>query len=301
MWTGVRSGLSALCLMVIGCAQSPGTRGTSGPGGSGGSAVSGSGGSAVSGSGGSAVAGGGGTTGDVAGGGGSAGATGGAGGTTASGTGGTAVTDAAPPEDSADGGASGRDAGPTMPQSFTCSLIMGAGQTLQWFNGGFESAVGTAKWEIKATDNTYTEAWANPANAFWNLAVLSPCATNATMPDRVLFVVYSKTITAEADWETQINKVMANIKTKFPSVKQIDLLSMVRGPEDKICGTAVATVVSAAQDQAAQAVADSSGGMIKVGPQYFAPTCAAFATTNNTNLTPAGAAAVAQMLSAAYK
>ena len=187
------------------------------------------------------------------------------------------------------------------PQDFTCTLIIGAGQTLQWFNGGFESAVGTAKWEIKATDNTYTEVWANPADAFWNLAVQSPCAVAATMPDRVLFIVYSKTLTAAADWEMQINKVMANIKTKYPSVKHIELLSMARGPGDKMCGTAAATVVSPAQDQAAQTVADASAGMIKVGPQYFAPSCAAFATSSNTNLTAAGASAVAQMLAAVYK
>jgi hypothetical protein len=94
---------------------------------------------------------------------------------------------------------------------------------------------------------------------------------------------------------------MANIKTKFPSVKRIELLSMVRGPGNTMCGTAVATAVSAAQDQAAQAVADASAGMIKVGKPYFARTCADFATANNTNLTTTGAAAIGQMVAASYK
>jgi len=200
----------------------------------------------------------------------------------------------------AGGGALGTDGG--TPQNFTCSLILGAGQTTQWYNGGgFESAVGTAKWEMKATDNTFTEAWADAASNFWGLTTQSPCAANATMPDRVLLIVYSKTITSEADWETQINKVMANIKAKFSSVKQIELLTMARGPGNTMCGTAVATQISPAQDQAMKAVADGSAGMIRVGPQYFAPTCAAFATSNNTNLTSAGATAVAQMLAAVYK
>ncbi|HEY2899557.1 MAG TPA: hypothetical protein VGL59_03195 [Polyangia bacterium] len=283
--------MCALCLLAIGCSQSPGTGSppASGAGGSGGSTGNGSGGSAS----------------EDAGSGGSQSGTGGAdgtGGMTVSGSGGAATVDSGlPPADSGSGGAGGTDAGPPVAEDFTCTLILGTGQSLQWFNGGFETAVGSAKWEIKSTDNTYTEAWAMPTSAFWNVQVGSPCTTAATMPDRVLFIVYSKTITAEADWETQINKVMANIKTKFPSVKKIDLLTMVRGPGDKMCGTAVATFVNPIQDQAMKAVADASAGMIAVGPQLFAPTCGAFATTDNTNLTGAGASAVAQMLAAAYK
>lgn len=279
------AGLGALCLLAIGCGQSSGTNPPPLPdaGGSGGSAAGGSGGSTNLGSGGSP------------------GGSGGAGGTTISGSGGDAVVDAMPSGDASTDEASGSDAGPTEPQDFTCSLILGAGQTLQWYNAGFEPAVGSAKWEIKATDNTYTEAWAMPNSAFWNVTVQSPCTTSATAPDRVLFIVYSKALAAQADWEAQLNKAMANIKSKYPSVKRIDLLSMVRGPDNKMCGTAVATQVSAEQDMAMKAVADASAGMIKVGPEYFAPSCAAFATTNNTNLTPAGAMAVGQMVAASYK
>lgn len=271
----------AVGFVAVGCSSSPSDPGSTGTGGSGsGGTTGGSGGT---------------TPGEDAGSGGSTAGSGGSGsgGMTAPGTGGTVVVDA--PVESGD--APGTD-GPA--QNFTCSLILGAGQTTQWF-GGFETALGTAKWEIKATDNTYTEAWANPGSAFWNVAVQSPCTTNATMPDRVLYIVYSKTLTAQAEWETQLGMVMANIKTKYPSVQKIDLLTMVRGPQNMMCGSAVATTVSAAQDQAMQAVADRSAGMISVGPKYFAPTCAAFATANNTNLTPAGGAAVAQMVAAFYK
>jgi hypothetical protein len=291
--------LFALLLVAAGCSGSGGGAPPTGSGGAGGGAA-GSGGSGgdvgtAGSAGGGSEAGMGGSGGvePTAGSGGNAGvdASGSAG--SGGGTAGAVGTDAG-------GGGPGTDGG--APQNFTCSLVLGAGQTIQWYNGGgFESAVGTAKWEIKAADNTFTEAWASPASSFWGLATQSPCAANATMPDRVLLIVYSKTITAEADWEMQITKVMANIKTKFPSAKQIDLLTMARGPGNTMCGTAVATQISPAQDQAMKAVADGSAGMIKVGPQYFVPTCAAFATTNNTNLTSAGATAVAQMLAAVYK
>lgn len=291
--------LTLFFVAAAGCGGGDATPMT-GSGGSGG----GSGGSG-GGSGGSSGTGGAGTGGSQSGTGGSGGmqASGGS-----SGSGGTAGVDAAVSPDSgggnagtdAAGGAAGTDGG--APQTFNCTLILGAGQTLQWFNGGgFQATVGDARWEIRATDNTFTEAWANPNNGFWNVAVQSPCTANPAMPDRVVLIVYSRTLTTQADWEAQIGMVMTNIKTKYPSVQKIELLTFARGPDNMMCGTAVASTVSAAQDQAMQAVAERSAGMIKVGPKYFVPTCAAFAVANNTNLTTAGAMAVAQMLSAVYR
>jgi hypothetical protein len=219
---------------------------------------------------------------------------------TVPGSGGAGMVDVMPPADSGSGGTPGTDTPPAG--DFNCTLILGAGQTLQWFNGGgFQAAVGDAKWELKATDNTFAETWANAGSGNWNLATQSPCATNPMMPDRVILIVYSHSLTAAADWETQIGMATANIKTKYPSAKAIDLLSFARGPGNMMCGTSPYTATTAAQDQAMQAVADKSGGMIKVGPKYFVPSCASFATANNTNLNAAGAMAVAQMLAAVYK
>jgi hypothetical protein len=188
------------------------------------------------------------------------------------------------------------------PQSFASTLIIGCFQTSQWFDAGFETVVGNAKWEIKWDHNTFTEHWADPADAFWNIAVASPCASNATTPDRVLFIAYSMTLATEAAWETQLGHVVDNVKTKFSSVKQIELLGMVRAPNNQMCAgnSNKSTIVSPEEDQAMQAVADKSGGMVKTGPKYFAPSCASF-VANNTNLTPAAASAVVPMLSAVYK
>src|SRR5258705_461627 len=124
----------------------------------------------------------------------------------------------------------------------------------------------------------------------------------AASPDRVLFVAYSKNLMTEEAWETQLSNVMDNVKSKFPSVKQIDLLGMVRAPNNQMCpnNNNPSTIVKPEQDQALQAVADKSAGAIKVGPKYFAPGCDSF-VTNNTNLTAAAAAAIAPTLAAAYK
>jgi hypothetical protein len=293
----VTCGLFAVLLVAVGCGGGSAATPAPGSGGSGGGTASGSGGSSGTGGSGS-----GGTQGGT--GGGSVGS----GGSAGSGSGGADVPDASPGTGGAGeagapevgGGTGGTDGGPAG--SFNCTLVLGAGQTLQWYNGGgFQAAVGDTKWEIKATDNTFTEAWAMAGNAFWNLATQSPCATNPTMPDRVVLIVYSHTLTAQADWQTQIGMATTNIKTKYPSAKSIELLSFARGPNNMMCGTSPYTATTAAQDTAMQAVADASAGMVKVGPKYFVPSCASFATANNTNLNAAGAMAIAQMLSAVYK
>ncbi|HET6280577.1 MAG TPA: hypothetical protein VFH73_06415 [Polyangia bacterium] len=297
MRISVACGLFALLLVAAGCSDSGGGATPTGTGGAGGSNA-GSGGS-----GGSSA----GTGGSSSGSGGSQSGTGGSGGVDPTGSGGSAGVDAGGSVDvpgeaggGTGGGAGGTDGG--APGNFSCTLILGAGQTLQWYNGGgFEAAVGTAKWEIKATDNTFTEVWANAGGSPWSLATASACTTNATTPDRVVLIVYSHTLTAQMEWETQIGMAVTNIKTKYPSAKAIELLSFARGPNNMMCGTSPYTATTAAQDMAMQAVADKSAGMVKVGPKYFVPTCAAFAMAANTNLTPAGAMAVAQMLVAAYK
>ena len=186
--------------------------------------------------------------------------------------------------------------------SFGCTLVIGCFQTSQWFDAGFETAVGNDKWEIKADHNTFTENWANPMDAFWNLPVASPCAKGPSSPDRVLFVSYSKTLMTQQAWETQLSQVIVNVTTKFPSVTQVELLGMARAPNNELCAnnSNPSTIVKPEQDQALQAVAEKSAGRVKVGPKYFAPSCDSF-VTNNTNLTAAAATAVAPTVAAFYK
>ncbi|HEY1536322.1 MAG TPA: hypothetical protein VGF76_20020, partial [Polyangiaceae bacterium] len=191
----LRAGLPALCLLAVGCSQSAGgspgpmpsgggTGGSSASGGSGGSlnqaaggggdqgTTAGSAGALVAGSGGAAAIGGGDSGGNPSGTGGNAGGTGG----------------------NAGGDAAGSGGGVTVARDFSCTLIIGCYQTSQWFDGGFESAVGTAKWEIKWDHYTFTENWANPADKFWDVPIASQCTSNASMPDRVLFIAYSMTL-----------------------------------------------------------------------------------------------------------
>ncbi len=291
---------------ATGAGTSAGTAGTS-------VASTGSGGADPGSATGSAATTGGGNPGATGGSGGGSNPTGGSGGTDGTGTGGAPPADAATPVDTGveasssipeagSGEGSSRSDANGGPQSFACTLLIGCFQTSQWYDAGFETAVGNAKWEIKWEHNTFTEHWASPTDAFWNIAVMSPCTSGAAAPDRVIFVSYSMTLTTEAAWEMALSRVVDNIKTKFPSAKQIDLLGMVRAPNNQMCpgNSDVSTVVRPEEDQAMQAVADKSGGMVQVGPKYFAPSCDSF-ITNNTNLTPAAASAIAPTLAAVYK
>jgi hypothetical protein len=189
--------------------------------------------------------------------------------------------------------------------NFTCTLVLGAFQTSQWYDAGFEKAVGTERWEIKSAHNNWTEKWADPGNAIWNLPTVSPCATNPTKPDRVLLIVYKDMFSPPippAVWEPEITKDVQNIKTKYPSVRRIELLTLARAPNNQPCpgNTSRNIVISPDIENAIQAVADKSGGLVAVGPKYYVPDCSMF-LMNITTLTDNAGALVAPMLVDYYK
>ncbi|HEV3189340.1 MAG TPA: hypothetical protein VGY54_02525 [Polyangiaceae bacterium] len=206
------------------------------------------------------------------------------------------------------GDANGDAGGPesaSPAQHFICTLILGAFQTSQWFYGGFSAGVETARWEIKSAHNNWTEKWADPQNAIWNLPTTSPCATGAATPDRVLLIVYKNMFGPPIPptvWEPEITKDVQNIKTKYPSARRIELLTEVRAPNNQPCpGNSSRNIVIAPEiDAAIQSVADKSGGLIQVGPKYYVPDCSLF-MTNITTLVDGGGAKVAPQLVEYYK
>ena len=242
--------------------------------------------------------------------GGSAGVAGGSGGSSgggsgAAGTSGVAGTggsspDAGAGQDGAAGSAGG--SGGTGPSAgpFSCTLVLGLFTTSQWFNGTDpggasktflqQDGIDAKKWEGKTQKYSYVEKWADPTNSVWNAAVAGPCATNATSPDRVVFVGFSPYAPAtdqdyakyhpggadQASWETTLKMAVATIKMKFPSVKEIDILTLGRAPGNVLCSNNndVDTIIPAFEDAAFDAVAAASDGFVKVGPKYYVPDCA---------------------------
>lgn len=315
--------------LLVGCSGSQG--GSPGGAGRGGAAGSSTGGQAPGQSGGMAGAatagsGGGGTAGVAGGSGGSSG-----GGSGGPGTSGVAGMGGASPDGGAGqngaagsaggGGGTGPSAGP-----FTCNLVLGLFTTSQWFNGTNpggasktflqQDGIDAKKWEGKLQKYSYIEKWSDPANGLWTQVTQNACATNTTTPDRVLFVGFSPGIPADQDyakyhamaadqagWETQLNLVIANIKTKYPSAQEIDVLTMGRAPNNVLCSNNndVDTVIAPYEDVAFEAVAAASNGLVKVGPKYYVPDCAtSYIFANDSDYTTTAANALAIQIATYY-
>jgi hypothetical protein len=291
--------------LSVGCSSG---QGRGGQGGQGGIAQTGGGGQ-----GGSAQAGGSGEGGSPQGGasgqgaGGSGGSTGGGGAAgDVAGMGGGS-SDGSAGEVGADVGQSGSGGSGPSPGPFTCTMVLGLFTTSQWFNGTNpggasktflqQAGIDATKWEAKLQKYSYVEKWADPANGVWKITTATPCATNATSPDRVLFVGFSPdTKHDQPTIQALLAKVIANIQATFPSAKEIDLLTMGRAPGNMMCpnNSDPSTVVGAYFDQAIQALSDASNGLIKVGPKYYVPDCNnSYIFANDTDYTTTAANAIA--------
>jgi hypothetical protein len=195
-------------------------------------------------------------------------------------------------------------------------LVLGLFTTSQWFNGTnpggatkdfLMAGVDATKWESKTLKYAYIEKWIPANSSNWTLPLNNPCATNSMTPDRVVFVGFSpgtvSTDQTETGWETLLNGMIATIRMKYPSVKEIDLLTMGRAPNNTLCANNndVWTVIPAYEDAAYAAVAAASTSFpIVVGPKYYVPDCNSYEFANDTDYTVAGSNAISQQLATYY-
>ena len=287
MRLGLRAGsaslLAGLCCSLLACGSSdaPSTAGGAGApasagsagaasaaGGSGGAASGAGGGGATAGSAGSSAAGQGGA---ATGGAGTAGAGGALGGAGASGATGSAGA----------GGSGGTGPSFPDPSSFVCNAMLGVSVTGDWYNAGFETGLDGSKWQLKWRNLTFVEQWADPTNDIWSQAFTSNCANGSSTPDRVIFTGVNWTYTTEAEWETKLTAVVETLKGKYPALKEIDLMTMLRAPGNNLCGnTNVAAsheqVVAPFIDQAIAAVVAKYPSLVRAAPPFYAPDCAVF-------------------------
>jgi hypothetical protein len=198
---------------------------------------------------------------------------------------------------------------------FTCNLVLGLFTTSQWFNGTnpggasktfLMDGVDSTRWESKTQKYSYVEKWIPSNSALWNLPFNNACASDSATPDRVIFVGFSPSSTegkTEAGWEMLLNEVIATIKMKYPSAKEIDILTMGRAPNNVLCSNNndVDTIIPAYEDAAYDAVAAASGGFIVVGPKYYVPDCAtSYIFANDSDYTTTASNSLATQLAAYY-
>lgn len=205
-------------------------------------------------------------------------------------------TACAHPESAAPPGARASAASSTSAGEYICTQIMGVSVTGDWFNAGFEQGLdklANDRWQVVWRKQAFVELWADPTSDLWSLPPQSPCASQADNPDRVLFTAVNWTFTTQAEWARQLERVVANIKARYPRVKRIDLLTMLRGPSNQSCGNPK-TVVAPYIDQAITEVSAHWPGLVFPGPRVEVASCEVF-TKGGPHYTEAGMAVVGRL------
>jgi hypothetical protein len=172
--------------------------------------------------------------------------------------------------------------------------VLGVAVTSEWFDAGFEHTVDDAHWEAITKPHTSLEQWADPNDAVWSLTPTSPCAEQAEEPDRVLFTAMNWEYTTAAEWETGLANAVRATLSRFPSVREIDLLTMIRAPGNTSCGNPM-SVVQPFVDEAVQAVAAQFPERVRVGPKLEAPNCEVF-KNGGPHFTDAGRGVMARQI-----
>ena len=128
----------------------------------------------------------------------------------------------------------------------------------------------------------------------------SACANNTTAPDRLVFGTVSFKFKTQAEWRTNITAAINNFKARWPTVRRIDLVTQIRGPNNMLCPTpptAGETIaVPPEQDAAMADVAAAFPGFVFVGPKVVAHSCSEF-QGGGPHLTAAGNMANVPVLS----
>src|SRR6185436_2596685 len=182
--------------------------------------------------------------------------------------------------------------------AFVCTQVMGVSVTGDWFGAGFESGNDDARWQALTREHAFVELWGDPKDDVWSEKIVSPCTKKSARPDRVLFMGVNWQWKSVDEWTAALTRAVKTIKSKYPSVRNIELLTMLRGPGNKTCGNPM-TVVEPFIDEAVAKVAAAFPKLVTVGPRLEAPDCGVF-TKGGPHFTPDGMARVANVYAAHY-
>ncbi len=122
---------------------------------------------------------------------------------------------------------------------------------------------------------------------------VSPCVERSDHPDRVVFTGVQWVWKTREAWQEGLSAVVTNIRARYPGVKRIDLLTMLRGPGNRTCGSEM-TVVAPYVDEAVATVAAKFPGLVVAAPKVEVQSCDVF-TKGGPHFTDAGMSAVARL------
>jgi hypothetical protein len=159
---------------------------------------------------------------------------------------------------------------------------------MQWFHGGFlqHPGIDARRWQLIWVPHHYTDAWGTPGDSAWNTPLDKghACAQGSTTPDRVIFMATQWKHTTAAQWEADLTGIVANIQTRWPSVKRIELMVSTSAPGNVPCpvwasqdsGKKNETIVPAIGYQALDAMPAKFPGLVVALPHFAVPACRDF-------------------------
>jgi len=194
-------------------------------------------------------------------------------------------------------GTSGRAVG----GPFVCTEVIGMMTTGEWYNAGFETALGDelgSKWQGRFAHYGYVMEYAKPGSYAWspvpvggvnNVSLTAPCIQNANAPDRIVYQAWSWELTSEQAWVQNLEAALTTIREKRPSAKRIELMTIVRCPMNGWChpdkpplgpdtdhnATRQDCHVPPYVDSAFAKVAANHPGLVTLAPRFEAHACAA--------------------------
>ncbi len=185
---------------------------------------------------------------------------------------------------------------------YTCNQIIGGSLSGQWFAAGFENFVDGDRWQIIPKSEAYTNVWADPTNAFWSTAPTSPCTNGSSNPDRVIFIGFNWTYTDAVPFQFDLQNIITNIQAKYSNIKRIDLMTMIRSPDNQTCGQATGEdVVAPFVDEAiANVVAEPHTVQVTAAPKFYVPDCSTFDPNSTPHFTADGNTAMAEIIGSYY-
>jgi len=197
--------------------------------------------------------------------------------------------------------APGDASGMRSKKDYLCNIVIGTSVVYDWFTSGFENGVDGSRWEGLAPSQalmSFIQMWNDPNSQLWTMAKQSPCTEHAATPDRAIFGGVNWDYTTAAEWVTQLDAIVKMLQLKFPGIKEIDLMTMLRAPNNMSCGS-TETVVQPFIDQAIATVAAKYPGLVEIAPKMYAPDCNVF-TGGGPHFTTAGKATIAKLYSDYY-
>lgn len=183
-------------------------------------------------------------------------------------------------------------------EEFTCTQVMGVSVTGDWFKAGFEVAEHDGRWQALTRKHAFIELWGDPHDPIWSEPLASPCLKNSANPDRVIFTGVNWQFTTVDQWTAAFTTAVRTIKTKYPAIKRIELLTMLRGPGNHSCGNDM-TVVAPTIDLAVAKVVAAFPKLVVAAPRFEAPGCDVF-TKGGPHFTEEGMAKVAKVYATHY-